>query len=218
MPEAVNALAFLQESALAYLQSEFVHGHGEQGIVFMKNKLAQTLSLLMVQTYSLSSSYSFLSAALSLCTTHPSADTDSGLNVMATDLMMRVLHDLSLSLGSDATLRSVRGKDRLQRDALVRDEIRTHHAASMAELMWRVIQDSLRTLQMPDAGGTTTASLPQQLTAGNAGPLASVAMAVVGDYASWIDISLVVTIDTVQILYNALDAQHMPLRLSLIHI
>lgn len=212
MSEAVNALAFLQESALAYLQSEFVHGHGEQGIVFMKNKLAQTLSLLMVQTYSLSSSYSFLSAALSLCTTHPSADTDSGLNVMATDLMMRVLHDLSLSLGSDATLRSVRGKDRLQRDALVRDEIRTHHAASMAELMWRVIQDSLRTLQMPDAGGTTTASLPQQLTAGNAGPLASVAMAVVGDYASWIDISLVVTIDTVQILYNALDAQHMPLR------
>ena len=85
MPEAVNALAFLQESALAYLQSEFVHGHGEQGIVFMKNKLAQTLSLLMVQTYSLSSSYSFLSAALSLCTPQPSAETDSGLNVMATD-------------------------------------------------------------------------------------------------------------------------------------
>ena len=207
VPEAAEVLTLLQESALAYLQSEFVSGQGEQGIPFMKNKLAQTLSLLIVQTYSLTSSYTFLTAMLSMCTAHPMAD-DKGMNVVSADLAMRVLHDMSLSLGSDVTLRSVRGKERLQRDAIVRDEIRAHHAASLAELLWRVIQDSLHAIQQ----GADGSASPRHLNAVTAGPLASLAMAVVGDYASWIDIGLVVTMETVQILYSALDAPHMPLR------
>ena len=207
VPEAAEVLTLLQESALAYLQSEFVSGQGEQGIPFMKNKLAQTLSLLIVQTYSLTSSYTFLTAMLSMCTAHPMAD-DKSINVVSADLAMRVLHDMSLSLGSDVTLRSVRGKERLQRDAIVRDEIRAHHAASLAELLWRVIQDSLHALQQ----GADGSASPRHLNAVTAGPLASLAMAVVGDYASWIDIGLVVTMETVQILYSALDAPHMPLR------
>lgn len=198
---------FLQESAIAYLQSEFVSGRGEEGMAFMKNKLAQTLALLIVQTYSLTSSYTFLSATLALCTAQPDGDSGKGLNVVATDLIMRVLHDLSLSLGSDATLRAVRGKERLQRDAVVRDEVRAHHAAGIAELLWRVMRDALQALQSGEAD-----TLPHHLTPTTAGPLASLAMAVIGDYASWIDISLVVRVDTVQVLYSALDAPFMPLR------
>lgn len=191
---------------MAYIQREFVASDGEQGVVFMKNKMAQTLALLILQTYSLTSSYTFLTAALSLCTSHP--DEETGMNVLVTDLILRVLHDLSLNLGSDVTLRSVRGKDRLQRDAVVRDEIRAHHATSIAEFLWRVIQDSLQALQSPDA----SADNPRRLNARTAGGLAQVAMAVVGDYASWIDIGLIVSMETVSVLYNALDSSYAPLR------
>lgn len=204
-----EALAYLQETALAYLHSEFVAGAGEQGIVFLKNKLAQTLSLLMLQTYSLTSSYTFLSALIALSRTHPGAEGEAQpLNAMSTDLLLRVLHDLSLSLGSDVTLRSVRTKERLQRDAVVRDEIRSHHAASIAELLWKVLEDALRALS--ELGDSSD---PRTLSRATAPGLAQVAMAVVGDYVSWIDIGLVVTVHTVPVLYNALQhTQHVQLR------
>lgn len=204
-PGADEALRYLQDSALAYLDSEFVRGDGESGVAFMKNKLAQTLSWLVLQTYSLSSSYTFLASLLDMCTAH--ADDAAGLNVLATDLVLRVLHDLSLNLGSDVTLRSVRSKERLQRDAIVRDEIRAHHAARIAEMLWRVLQESLVAL-----ASESTDPSPQRLTVHTAGALATIAMAVVGDYASWIDISLVVTMDTVRVLYSALDSGHDALR------
>ena len=193
-----ETLAFLQESTLAYLQTEFVAGNGEQGVVFMKNKLAQTLSLLVLQTYSLTNSYSFLMALLTLCTTTEAQD--GSLNALTTDLVLRLLHDLSLSLGSDVTLRSVRSKERLQRDAVVRDEIRAHHAANIAELLWKVIRDALSALtsEAPVANPS-----PHSLYGGAAGSLAQVAMAVVGDFATWIDIGLVINMDTVPILFNA---------------
>lgn len=205
-PQGSEALSFLQEGAMTYLQTEFVHGQGEQGVAFMKNKIAQTLALLTLQTYSLTSSYTFLTSALALCTAHP--DDAEGIHVVVTDLMLRVLHDLSLHLGSDVMLRSVRSKERLQRDAVVRDEIRAHHAASIAELLWRVIRDALQALQAPDTGDDA----PQHMTVRTAGHVATVAMAVVGDYASWIDISLIVSMDTVHVLYNALDSSHHALR------
>lgn len=206
-----EALAFLQDSALAYLQTEFVAGRGEQGVVFMKNKLAQTLASLVLQTYSLTNSYSFLSALLSLSTTHPPGEStqDGTLNVLTTDLVLRVLHDLSLSLGSDVALRSVRSKHRLQRDAAVRDEIRVHHAATIAELLWKVIQDALHVMRSDAPSGEAA---PRVLHPSTAGSLAQVAMAVVGDYVAWIDIGLVINMDTATILYNALHSQHPQLR------
>ncbi|WFD02361.1 pre-tRNA nuclear export protein [Malassezia obtusa] len=207
LPNPGEALSFLQESALAYLQTEFVAGDGEQGVVFMKNKLAQTLSLLVLQTYSLTNSYSFLTTLLALSTTNEAQD--GSLNVLTTDLVLRVLHDLSLSLGSDVTLRSVRSKERLQRDAVVRDEIRAHHAASIAELLWKVIQDALQAMSSDVAVADPS---PRSLYSGAAGSLAQVAMAVVGDYVTWIDISLVINMDTVTILFNALHSQHPQLR------
>ncbi|WFD30897.1 pre-tRNA nuclear export protein [Malassezia sp. CBS 17886] len=211
LPNAAEALSFLQESALVYVQREFVAGSGEAGVAFMKNKFAQTLAQLMLQTYSLTSSYVFLAAVLSLCTAHdpPVAVPPAvpPLNATATDLLLRVLHDLSLSLGSDTTLRAVRGRDRLQRDAVVRDEIRAHHAAGIAELLWRVVRDALTVL----ADGAAAADA-HSVGSGNAAALAQLAMAVVGDFASWIDISLVVNVDTVHILFRALHAQSMALR------
>ena len=173
----------------------------------MKNKLAQTLSLLVLQTYSLTNSYSFLTTLLALSTTNEAQD--GSLNVLTTDLVLRVLHDLSLSLGSDVTLRSVRSKERLQRDAVVRDEIRAHHAASIAELLWKVIQDALQAMSSDVAVADPS---PRSLYSGAAGSLAQVAMAVVGDYVTWIDISLVINMDTVTILFNALHSQHPQLR------
>ena len=53
---------------------------------------------------------------------------------------------------------------------------------------------------------------PRHLSARTAGALGQVAMAVIGDYASWIDIGLIVSLDTVQLLYGALDSPYAPLR------
>ncbi|PKI84603.1 pre-tRNA nuclear export protein [Malassezia vespertilionis] len=210
LPNAPEALSFLQESALSYLQSEFVLSNGENGLSFMKNKLAQTLSLLVLQTYSLSTSYSFFSVLLALCTTYaPAQQVQNGtLNAISTDLVMRVLHDLSLSLGSDVALRSVRSKERLQRDSAVRDEIRANHAMAIADLLWKIAQDALQAMESSNGQDKSE----HYLTPSNAGALAQLSMAVVGDYVSWIDISLIINVHTVPLLFQALHSQHMQLR------
>ncbi|WFD34042.1 pre-tRNA nuclear export protein [Malassezia cuniculi] len=207
---AAEALGMLHESALAYLECEFVRGNGEQGVAFLRNKFAQTMALLLLQSASLTNNNTLFPALLTLCRTHPAdspavlADGSPALNAMATDLVLRVLHDLSLSLGSDVTLRSVRGKERLQRDALVRDVVRAHHAPAIATLLWKVIEESLA------ASGTGTG--PRQLNGNTAAALSQLSMAVVGDYVTWIDISLIVNVETLPLLFASLRAELAALR------
>ncbi|WFD43309.1 pre-tRNA nuclear export protein [Malassezia psittaci] len=205
LPNPSEALAFLHDSSLDYLQKEYVKGQGDQGLVFLKNKLAQTLSLLVIQTHSLNNS-SYLGALLSLCT---NTESHGEINALASDLVLRILHDLSLSLGSDVSLRSIRSKERLQRDALVRDEIRSHHAATIAELLWKIVREALDTM---NSQGAFTNLPPHTSPVNVMQNLAQVAMAVVGDFVTWIDIGLIINMDTVPILYNALNSQYAQLR------
>lgn len=199
-PNAAEAIGVLHDSSLAYLEVEFVRGSGEQGVVFLRNKFAQTMSLLLLQSASLTANHTLFPAVLSLCRTHAPdapvlrADGEPALNAMATDLVLRMLHDFSLSLGSDVTLRSVRGKERLQRDAVVRDIVRAHYAPSIAELLWKTIEETLT------AADAVAAALCQ------------LAMAVVGDYVSWIDIALIVNVESLPLLFAALRAELPALR------
>lgn len=110
-----------------------------------------------------------------------------------------MLHDLSVTLGSDVTLRTVRTKERLQRDGVIRDEIRANHAVGVAEAVWSVVEESLQRI---DAEGPQSA-WPS---------IAEMAISVVGDYVSWIDISLMVTPRTVNLFFTLLQHSSMGLR------
>lgn len=131
----------------------------------MKNKVAQALSLLLVQTYSLPPPYTLLSTLLAL-----TRGSDASLNPTSTDLVLRILHDLSLTLGSDVTLRAVRSRERLARDGAVRDEIRTHNAPAVAEAVWGIVEESM--------GRVGTGVWPGKM----AEEITELAVRVVGDY------------------------------------
>jgi hypothetical protein len=104
----------------------------------LKNKVAQALSLLLVQSYSLPPPYTLLATLLSL-----TRDSAGALRPASTDLVLRIMHDLSLTLGSDTMLRAVRSRERRARDRAVRDEIRAHNAAAIAQMLWATVQESL---------------------------------------------------------------------------
>lgn len=203
--DPATAIDFLRQAVFAYVNDEFVCGKGERSVVFIKNKFAQVVTLLLLQTYNFSQhSSAFLPELISLCRVH---SQDSGasqaspvpLNLTATDLVLRVLHDLSITLGSDATLRSVRTRERLQRDSAVRDEIRANHVVGLAESVWSIIEETMQKAA-PDARHDPKIWDPVQ-----AGEVLDMAVAVIGDYVSWIDISLVVMPHTISLFFALLN-------------
>lgn len=113
--------------------------------------------------------------------------------------MLRVLHDLSITLGSDVTLRAVRSKERLQRDSMIRDSIRASHAVGVAEAVWGVVEESVQRIE---------AEGQQSVWVG----VAEMAISVVGDYVSWIDISLMVTPRSVELFFALLQHSVVTLR------
>lgn len=200
-----GSIAYLQESALTYIHSEFINGNGERTASYIKNKLAQVMTTLLVQSYNLPQPSTLLSALLALVHTHPNSASPSSsaaaasFNPTPTDLVLRILHDLSITLGSDVTLRSARSKDRLQRDSVVRDEIRANHAMAIAQLLWQIIEQGLQKINS-NTNDTATAAVVEMATS------------VVGDYVSWIDISLVVTPETLPIFFALLQHSSLSLR------
>lgn len=195
-----GSIAFLQDSSVSYIHSEFVNGSGERGASYIKNKLAQVITTLLLQTYNLPQPSTLLSSLLALVRTPASSSASSSsqrqpFNTTTTDLVLRILHDLSLTLGSDVTLRSVRSKERLQRDSVIRDEIRANHAVAIAETLWAIIEEG-----MQRTGDNAAASAVEMATT------------VIGDYASWIDISLVVTPTTLPLFFALLQHSSLNLR------
>jgi len=178
----------------------------------LKNKVAQALSLLLVQSYSLPPPYTLLVTLLSL-----TRDSAGALRPASTDLVLRIMHDLSLTLGSDTMLRAVRSRERLARDGAVRDEIRAHNASAIAQMLWATVRESLGNVGSGRWPDNTAEEITEQ------------AVRVVGDYvcesayqactsphlthlAAWTDISLMVTPETVQILYTLLQHSSPALR------
>ncbi|EPQ26132.1 uncharacterized protein PFL1_06340 [Pseudozyma flocculosa PF-1] len=209
------AVATLQEAAVSYIQQEYVAGSGDQAVPYLKNKFAQVLAVLLLQTYSLPPPFTLLPTLLSLYRAHPSNSPSLGagsssqlpLNPYTSDLVLRVLHDLSVTLGSDATLRAVRSRERLQRDAAIRDEIRANHAASIAETVWSIVEQGHARVNQgaaADAAAAGGGSGLRTMTYANAVELTAAATKVVEDYVSWIDISLFVTGQTVPLLFQLL--------------
>lgn len=126
-------------------------------------------------------------------------------------MVLRMLHETSITLGSDVTLRAVRSRERIARDTAIRDEIRVSQATEIAEVAWKVIEESYAKAQELVSRGAPPAD-EQGWTSQRAVDLTCRAATVVGDYASWIDISLVVTPRTVDILYRLLQTDVAPVR------
>lgn len=209
--DPAGAVASLQQSAIDYIQKEYIAGSGDGAVPYIKNKFAQVLSVLLLQTYNLPPPYTLLPTLLSTIRAHPAASPSQAstsqlpLNPLTTDLVLRVLHDLSVTLGSDVTLRAVRSKERLQRDAVIRDEIRANHASNIAESVWRIVEEGFnRVNQGEQADNTGSSAGVRSMTFANAVGLTAAATKIIEDYVSWIDINLVVTNDTVPLLFNVL--------------
>ncbi|CAO1622643.1 unnamed protein product [Sympodiomycopsis kandeliae] len=214
--DPAGSVTYLQDSALSYIHAEFVAGSGERGASYLKNKLAQVLTMLVMQSYSLPQQSTLLPTLISLIRTpHASSSgpssssaSSSSLNPITTDLVLRVLHDLSITLGSDVTLRSVRSKDRLQRDSVIRDEIRANHAVAVAENLWGIIEEGMSRLN----NNANSSNDNPHWSLAKAAEITEMATSVVGDYVSWIDISLVVTPHTVSLFYALLQHSSLGLR------
>ncbi|GAA5937886.1 Ran GTPase-binding protein LOS1 [Sporobolomyces koalae] len=198
-----EALAMLQESLFDYFRSEYVAGPAENGVAFLKNATANLAAQIFVYTYPVIAP-TFLSELLSLLRTYaPSVSTPSplSLNPQTTDLLLRLLHEISLEIG-DAQLRLNKAPARLAKDTELRDAIRERDAAAVAGTVWEVISEALEGVERDQQGDGSIG-----LSGKTARDVGEMAVRVAGDYVSWIDINLMVTPETISLLLRALNLQ-----------
>ncbi|SCV74530.1 BQ2448_7559 [Microbotryum intermedium] len=203
-----DALAFVQQSLVDYFQQEYItHGKAENGVAYLKNASVHLITILFVHTYPQQFS-SFFSTFLNLLRLYspshqPAPTTPPPLNPMTTDLLLRLLHDVSDEI-SDAQLRLNKLPHRLAKDTELRDAVREHDAPAIASSIWEIISESLDGISTPSSSSTTLDDLVG-LKGKRARDILEMAMRVVGDYVSWIDINLMVTPSTIALLLRALN-------------
>lgn len=93
-------------------------------------------------------------------------------NPKATDLFLRLLHDISTEI-SDTTLRLNKGHKRLTRDTELRDAVRARDAANVIDHTIRILSHAVQRIGQPST----------QLSTAQAVELAEMAMRVLADYA-----------------------------------
>lgn len=181
----------------------------------MKNKFGQFLSSLLIQTYGLPPPFTLLPSLLGCMRSHTSSTSRSDLNPVSTDMVLRLLHELSITLGSDATIRAFRSRERVARDTAIRDEIRASHSVGIANSVWKVIEEGLSKIEQMAAQDISNGILDSQgWNMTKAVEVTCEATTVIGDYASWIDISLIVTPMTMSLLYRLLQQNEVSLRIA----
>lgn len=194
-----------------YIHREFVDGSGEQTLAYLRNKLVQTIFLLFFHAYP-NHWPDFFSSFADLIHQHPKSlspidQPNLHLNPRTTDLYLRLLHEISAEL-SDALLRVNKPSHRLTRDSELRDAVREHDAARIAKETLGIVAESLdglsNTHQDPNLG----------LYGRSALECLEMGIRVVEDYASWIDISLIVTPTWIPLLYRSLRLSHITVRLA----
>ncbi|KAK4053974.1 pre-tRNA nuclear export protein [Microbotryomycetes sp. JL221] len=215
----VEALAFVQTSLFDFVSVEYVQGTAEDGIAFVKNAFVRLLTLLFIQTYPQTTPQFFkhflgLLRSYPSTTTLPSSSTATNgsaaastapLNAQTTDLLLRLLHEVSTEV-SDAQLRLNKPHARLQRDTELRDAIREHDANGIAQAIWDTISESLDGVNLAqDAADKNVKAVG--LKGKTARDVCEMAVKVAGDYVSWIDINLMVTQSSIPLLLRAL---HLP--------
>ncbi|GAA5912917.1 Ran GTPase-binding protein LOS1 [Sporobolomyces salmoneus] len=210
-----EALAMLQSSMFDYFQREYISGPAENGVAFLKNASVNLAAQVFVHTYP-SIAPNFLSSFLALLRTYPSSSSASTsspppLNPQTTDLLLRLLHEISLEIG-DAQLRLNKPAARLAKDGELRDAIRQRDAVAIAGAVWEIIAEAVEGVEKQEEGDSKIG-----LKGKTARDVGEMAVRVAGDYVSWIDINLMVTPPTISLLLRTLNLPHpscLPIRIA----
>lgn len=196
-------LQAVQQALLDYVKREYVLGDAEGSLFYLRNKLVHTLFLVFMQTYT-SSWTDFFDAFISLLPNNATASTsEDPYNPKTTDLFLRLLHEISTEI-SDTTLRLNKAHARLTRDTELRDAVRAKDARSIVEQTSRILQYALSRTETPSSN----------LSSKQAAEIAEMAMRVLADHASWIDVSFIVTPDFLPLLFQGFTTPQVPIRLA----
>lgn len=156
----------------------------------LKNKLSRTLFLLFYQTYQ-STWPDFFDSFTSLL--RPAQDQP--LNSRTADLYLRLLHEISTEL-SDTGLRLNRPFTRMAKDGVMRDAIRERDAPKIALTVFSILSECLS----PASTDRTYSDLVE------------LSIKVLADFVSWIDINLIISPESIPVLYQALQLPSMNVR------
>ncbi|KAJ7104182.1 armadillo-type protein [Mycena belliarum] len=194
----------IQQSLVAYIQSEYIYGVAEANSAFLRNKFSHTLTLFFLCTY-MTQWPAFFSDLFSLVRPAQSSSSSSqpAFNRHIILLFFHIVLEISGEV-ADQMLKSARpfSQERHTRDARVRDAVRERDAAGINEAVLTIV-----------AEGT------EMIKKGGANPRESVEVVDLGirtfaSYVGWIDINLTVTPTTVPLLFSLLADPSLPIRLA----
>ncbi|KAJ7637739.1 armadillo-type protein [Mycena polygramma] len=198
----------IQQSLVAYIQSEYVYGPAEANSTFLRNKFSHTLTLFFLCTYMTPGQWpSFFSDLFSLIRpAQSSSSSEPALNRHIILLFFRIVLEISGEV-ADQMLKSARtfNQARQTRDARVRDAVRERDAASINEAVLTIVAEGAQTMKK---GGASPREIEEAVEVVDLG------IRTFGSYVGWIDINLTVTPTTVPLLFNLLADPSLPIRLA----
>lgn len=174
----------------------------------LKNKIVRTLFLVFLHTYT-TTWPDFFATFIALTRASPAGSPSSStsstpLNPASTDLVLRLLHEISIEV-SDSALRLNKPYSRISKDTELRDAIRARDAPAIAAAIFDVLAE---------AQAAVSSSGPEQsaLSSQTAESLVALAVKAVGDYVAWIDINLILTPQSLPLLFTALSSPSLTIR------
>lgn len=214
-PDTPPAVVYIQRALLAHIHTAYV-ATAIPPDPSLASKLAQMTAQLLAQSYAQPPDEPLLPALFALLhagVSESAATPKPSVNALVSDLVLRTLHDLSLSLGSDVSIRATKDRATLVRDNFVKDAIRVQDAGALAEQVTSLAEAALVHVSAraqrgaPQPSSSDPALLERVLNEANAVGILRQALTCIGDYASWLDLALMVTPRSVELLLRSL---HMP--------
>ncbi|KAJ7475824.1 armadillo-type protein [Mycena latifolia] len=196
----------IQQSLVAYIQSEYIYGPAEANSSFLRNKFSHTLTLFFLCTY-MTQWPAFFSDLFSLIRpAQSSSSSEPAFNRHIILLFFHIVLEISGEV-ADQMLKSARpfNQARHTRDARVRDAVRERDAAGINEAVLTIVAEGTETMKK---GGAS----PRELE--TAVEVVDLGIRTFGSYVGWIDINLTVTPTTVPLLFSLLADPSLPIRLA----
>ncbi|KAJ7274411.1 armadillo-type protein [Mycena haematopus] len=198
----------IQQSLVAYIQSEYVYGSAEASSPFLRNKFSHTLTLFFLCTYMTPGQWpTFFPDLFSLIRpAQSSSSLEPAFNRHIILLFFHIVLEISGEV-ADQMLKSARtfNQARQTRDARVRDAVRERDAAGINEAVLTIVSEGAQTMKK---SGESSRELEE------AAEVVELGIRTFGSYAGWIDINLTVTPTTVPLLFSLLADPSLPLRLA----
>ncbi|KAJ6513272.1 armadillo-type protein [Mycena sanguinolenta] len=198
----------IQQSLVAYIQSEYVYGPAEASSTFLRNKFSHTLTLFFLCTYTTPGQWpTFFSDLFSLIRpAQSSSSSEPAFNRHIILLFFHIVLEVSGEV-ADQMLKAARtfNQARQTRDARVRDAVRERDAAAINEAVLTIVSEGTQTMKK---SGVSSRELEEAVEVVDLG------IRTFGSYVGWIDINLTVTPTTVPLLFSLLADPSLPIRLA----